>query len=103
MKFKVNDTVKITAGKDKGRQGKITKVFPQNQRVTVEGINLYKRHVKPQGEGKPGGIIEVERPLPLAKIALICKKCNQPTRIGYRLTKTGTKTRICKKCQAEIN
>ena len=102
MKLKVNDTVKITAGKDKGRQGKIIKTFPQTQQVLVEGLNLYKRHQKAT-MGRPGGIIPKPRPLPTANVALICPQCHQPTRVGYQIDQpTKTKTRICSKCKKVI-
>jgi len=103
MKLKVGDTVKITGGKDKGRQGKIDRVLPTDTKVVIKGINIYKRHVKPQGKDKPGGIVEVERPLSVANVAIICSKCNQVTRVGYKVTKGGGKVRICKKCQADLD
>ncbi len=101
MKLKKGDQVVIIAGKDKGRRGKIEKVFPKKESVLIPGINMVKKHVKARGEGKPGGIIEVSRPIHIAKVALLCPKCGRPTRVGYLLTKEG-KERICKKCQAVI-
>lgn len=100
MKFKVKDTVKITAGKDKGKQGKIKQVLPRLDKVVVAGMSLYKKHLKPRQTGGRGQIIERERPLPTANIALICPQCRQPTRVGYRLNKNGHKQRFCRKCQA---
>lgn len=102
MKFKKNDQVKITAGKDKGKTGQITQTFPSNHRVTVKGVNLYKKHLKSRS-GVEGGIFSLERPLPTANIALICPTCKQPTRIGYVIPKQGDKRRICKKCSAELS
>lgn len=102
MKIKKQDKVIVTAGKDKGRMGIVEKVFPKEFKVLVGGINLYKKHLKPRGEGKPGGIIEIPRPISVAKIALICPKCNQPTRVGWQLTKEKEKLRICKKCKNVI-
>ena len=101
MKIKVGDSVQVTAGKDQGRQGKVTKVFPRTYQAVVEGVNIYKKHVKPKGEGKPGGIIDVQKPLPIANLAMICGQCKQPTRIGFQITDKG-KIRICRKCQKEI-
>ena len=92
-KFQVGDQILITAGKDKGRRGKIIKVWPNNW-VTVKGINLYKKHIKPR-DGQPGTIVELERPLPPSKIMVIDKDGN-PTRVGFKVTKTG-KYRISKK------
>jgi len=102
MKFKAGDTVTISAGKDKGKKGKIIKVFPVAQKVTVEKVNLYKKHLGPRQTGGKGQIIQKERPLPTANIVLVCKKCNQATRIGYLVDKAGNKQRICKKCKAPI-
>lgn len=100
LKFKVGDQVKITAGKDKGREGKIEKIFPKTGTVLVPNVNIYKKHVK-GFQGQKGGIYDVPRPLPLAKVALICPRCKKTTRIGFRVLKDG-KIRICKKCNQEI-
>ena len=101
MKFKIGDNVKITAGKDKGRDGKIERVFPKTLLVVVPGVNLYKKHVK-GSQGQKGGIYDIPRPLSLGKIALICPKCKKVTRIGFS-TKGEKKARICKKCNKEID
>ena len=101
MKFKIGDNVKITAGKDKGRDGKIEKIFPKTLKVVVPGVNLYKKHVK-GFQGQKGGIYDIPRPLSLGKIALICPKCKKVTRIGFS-TKGEKKARICKKCNKEID
>jgi len=101
MKLKKGDRVIVTAGKDKGRKGKIEKIFPKSNRVLIPGVNVYKRHLKPQGEKQPGGIVDVVKPLPVSNVALICPKCNQPTRIGYLIDKKKAKYRICRKCQAK--
>jgi large subunit ribosomal protein L24 len=101
MKFKKGDHVIVTAGKDKSRKGKIEKVFSEKGTVLVPGVNMFKRHVKKRDEKNPGGIVDKSRPLPTANIALICPKCNQPTRIGYLMTKN-EKIRICRKCEQAI-
>lgn len=101
MKFKIGDNVKITAGKDKGRDGKIEKIFPKTLKVLVLGVNLYKKHVK-GFQGQKGGIYDIPRPLGLGKIALICPKCKKITRIGFSI-KGEKKSRICKKCKKEID
>lgn len=103
MKLKVGDAAVVTAGKDKGREGKIVRVLPVSQRVVVEGVNKYKRHVKPRGKGQPGSIAERERPLPVANVALVCPRCKQPTRVGYQETREGKKIRVCRKCNGEVN
>jgi large subunit ribosomal protein L24 len=101
MKFKKGDLVLVTAGKDKGRKGKIDKVLPAESKVLVPGINMYKRHMKKRDQNHPGGIVDISRPLPVGNVALICPKCSQPTRIGYLIAKD-EKTRICKKCDQAV-
>lgn len=100
MKLKKGDTVKVIKGKDRGRTGKIEKIFPEMGKVLIPGINVYKKHTKPRGEKEPGGIIDILKPLPLANVVLMCPKCSKPTRIGFRIDKSGAKTRICRKCKA---
>jgi large subunit ribosomal protein L24 len=105
MKLRKGDLVKVIAGKDRGKQGKIEKVFPSLRRVLIPGVNIYKKHVRPQGEKKPGGIIDVVKPLPVANVALLCPKCKKQTRVGFQIGKnTGKreKYRICRKCQEVI-
>ena len=101
MKIHINDTVSITGGKDKGKKGAVTKVFPKTARVLVKGMNTYKRHMKKQSEKNPGGIVQVERSLPVANVAVICEHCKKTTRVGYQVS-GGQKIRICKKCQAPL-
>ncbi|MCX6816923.1 MAG: 50S ribosomal protein L24 [Candidatus Beckwithbacteria bacterium] len=102
MKFKVGDTVKITLGKDRGKTGKIEKVLLKSNAVTVTGLNLYKKHLKARGEGKAGSMVDLARPLNLAKISLICPKCHSVTRIGFEGA-AKKKLRICKKCGKPID
>lgn len=101
MKFKKGDNVLVTAGKDKGKKGKIDKVFPKDFLVSVHGINAFKRHMKKRDEKNPGGIIERFRPLTTANIAFLCPSCGKPTRIGFLLTKN-EKVRVCRKCGQKI-
>jgi large subunit ribosomal protein L24 len=101
-KFHINDQVQITAGKDRGKKGNITKVFPQTHRVLVEGINLYTKHRRALAN-QPSGKITFPRPLPVANIALLCPQCHQPTRINFKLDKQGKKSRICAKCHQPIS
>lgn len=101
MKLQVGDQVKITLGKDRGKTGKIEKVFPKKNAVLVTGINVFKKHLKAQGQDKPGGIIDVTRPLNIAKVALICPKCHQSTRVGYQ-GESRKKIRLCRKCQKPL-
>ncbi len=102
MKLKKGDKVKVMVGKDQGKEGSVERVFLGTARVLVGGVNMYKRHTKPRAEGQKGGIQEFFRPLLESNVALICPKCKQPTRIGYKLT-AKEKVRICRKCDQEIN
>jgi large subunit ribosomal protein L24 len=101
LKFRIGDKVKVTLGKDKGREGDIERIFPKDASALVPGINIYKKHVKGR-PGQKGGIYEIPRPLSFAKIALICPKCKKNTRVGYKLI-ANEKTRICRKCGREID
>lgn len=100
LKFKIGDKVKITAGKDKGREGEIERIFLKERSVLLPGINVYKKHVKGM-PGRKGGIYEVSRPLPFSKIALVCPMCKKVTRVRFKTN--GDKRRICKSCGREID
>jgi len=80
----------------------VLKVFRQNRTVTVEKINLMKRHTKPSPQNRQGGILEREAPLHLSNVMLYCASCQKPTRIGVKIVADGTKTRACKKCGQPI-
>ena len=101
MKIKKGDTVKVMVGKDRGKEGKVEKLFPHQGRVVLPGLNMYKRHMKRRGEGKQGGIIDISRPFAVANLALICPKCHQVTRAGFKLV-NDKKMRICRKCEEEF-
>ena len=101
IKFKVGDTVKLTQGKDKGRDGKIEKIFPESGEVLIAGVNLYKKHVKGFGNVK-SGIYDIQRPLGFGKIALVCPKCKKITRVGFKFAGS-EKVRVCRKCRKEID
>ncbi len=100
LKFKIGDTVKIIAGKDKGREGKIEKILVDEKKAIVPGINLYKKHVKGFGDVK-GGIYDIPRALDFGKIELVCPKCKKVTRVGFKFAGE-EKIRICKRCGKEI-
>lgn len=101
LKLKVGDKVKVIAGKDKGRDGEIEKIYPKKMSVLVPGINIYKKHVKGV-PGQKGGIYEIPRPLGFAKVALVCPKCKKITRVGFKLIDK-KKVRVCRKCKREID
>lgn len=100
MKFKVGDTVLVTAGKDKGLKATVTKTYPKNDTVIVEGANMYTRHFKPTS-GQAGKTVRRERALPTAKIAIINEKGNAD-RIAYSVAKDGSKVRIFAKSGAPV-
>lgn len=101
MKIKKNDLVKMLAGKDSGKTGKVLQVAPQVGKVVVEGLNIVKKHSKPRKQGEKGQRIEVPRKVQISNVMLICPKCAKATRIGYKMI-AGKKQRVCKKCQGEI-
>ena len=98
MRLRRDDNVLVTKGGDKGRRGRITRVDTKRNRATVEGVNVRKRHQRPQGAFQQGGIIEKEMPVPVANLAFYCELCDSPVRLGYRRQPDGVKARICKKC-----
>lgn len=100
--LKTNDQVEVIAGKDKGRVGKVLKVFPDESKVTVERINMIKRHTKPREMNQQGQIVEREAPMHVSNLQLICPECTQTGRIGRKLLDDGTKVRFCKKCGESI-
>ncbi|MBN2423943.1 MAG: 50S ribosomal protein L24 [Calditrichaceae bacterium] len=106
MKIRKNDTVKIIAGsyKDRGKIGKVLKVFPDKERVIVEGVNIIKRHTRPSQKNQQGGIVEKEAPIHVSNVLYYSNKFNVTTRIGYKRLEDGSKARYCKNpvCQEEI-
>ncbi|MEK7565385.1 MAG: 50S ribosomal protein L24 [Patescibacteria group bacterium] len=101
MKIKKGDQVKIVSGKDKGKSGKVTRVFPEDNSVLVDGLNLFKKHVKSRQQDKKGEIILIPKPVVISKIMIVCSSCNKTTRIGYSGT-AENKARICKKCKQTL-
>ena len=99
MRLKKNDTVAIMTGKDRGKKGKVLKVFPSDLSVIVEGVNYLTQYMRPTQENPKGGISKVEAKMSVSKVQLVCPKCSKQTRIGFQLLSDGTKQRICKKCQ----
>jgi large subunit ribosomal protein L24 len=106
MNIKKNDNVKILAGKDKGKTGKVLQVQPSTGRVSVEGLNLLIKHLRPRREGEKGQRIEFPAFIAAANLAVVCPKCGRPARVGYQTLKLegkpAKKVRICKKCQEII-
>jgi len=101
MKLKKNDNVIVTAGKDRGREGKIIRVLPKDHKVVIEGVNLFKRRVRPKKAGEKGQVIQVAYPLAVAKVMIKCGHCGKGVRAGYQLNPRG-KMRICRQCQKPL-
>ncbi|MCP3954086.1 MAG: 50S ribosomal protein L24 [Desulfobacterales bacterium] len=101
--LKKDDKVKVLAGKDKGKIGKILEVNSKKERVLVENINIVKRHSRPSAQNKQGGIIESEAPIHLSNVALLCNKCLAPARAKMQILEDGKKTRVCRKCDEIID
>lgn len=98
MKLRKNDQILVIRGKDRGKKGKITQVFPKEEMVVVEGINKKVKHVKQRRGKEKGERVEFNAPLHTANVMIICAKCNKLARIGYKIEK-GKKQRICKVCK----
>src|SRR6266498_357718 len=101
-KVRKNDTVQVLAGRDKGKQGKVTRVIPKEDRVVIEGVNIRKRHTRARRPGEQAGIVEFPAPLHVSSVAVVCAKCSRPTRVGFRVLADGTKVRFCKRCDEVI-
>ena len=99
MHIKKGDQVKILSGKDRGKIGSVLKVFLEDGKISIEGLNLYKKRVKPKRQGQKGETVLVPRPMPASKAQLICTSCKQSSRVGYRID-GNLKVRYCKKCKA---
>ena len=95
-KIRKGDRVQVLTGRDKGKRGEVLAVMPTENRALVQGVNVVKRHRKPQGLNQPGGIQEKEAPIHLSNLALIDPKSDKPTRVGFRLLEDGKKVRVAK-------
>jgi large subunit ribosomal protein L24 len=99
LKLRRDDTVEVLVGKDKGKRGKVREVRPDVQRVGVADVNVAKRHMKPgRARARQAGIVDIEAPIHVSNLAVVCTKCDRPTRVGTRLLDDGSKARFCKKC-----
>lgn len=107
MKIKTNDQVKIIAGKDNGKTGKVLQVFKQQGRLSIEGLNLLVKHMRPRRSGEKGQRIEFPAPLNVSNVMLVCPKCGKPTRVSFELSKDEAgkthKARACKRCKNLID
>ncbi len=97
VKVKKGDLVRVIVGKDKGKEGKVLRVIPRENKVIVENVHIVKRHQRPTQRLREGGIIEREAPIHASNVMVVCPSCNKPTRIGYKFVEE-KKVRYCKKC-----
>jgi len=103
MHIKKDDMVKVIAGVDKNKTGKVLEVLPSEGKVIVEGVGMVTKHTKPRKQGEVGGLIKKEAAIDASKVMHICSKCNKPTRIGRKVLEDGKKVRICKHCNETFN
>jgi len=107
MNIKKGDTVLIITGKDRGKQGTVSRAMPQINKVIIEGLNIVKKHVRPQGQTRQGGVIDKAMPIDVSNTMLICTECGEPTRVGHDRRPMGADqklrpVRVCKKCHKVI-
>lgn len=98
LKLKKDDIVEIIAGREKGKKGKILTLFPNEGRLTVEKLNMLKRHTKPSAQNKQGGIVEKESRLSISNVMLVCDKCGKGVRVKRKKLEDGKRVRVCVKC-----
>ncbi len=103
MNIRKNDTVLVVAGKDKGKTGKVRFAYPKKERIMVEGINFIKRHARARRAARQAGIIQLEAPVHVSNVMLLCSRCNHPTRVGFHFLEDGRKVRVCRRCSEVID
>ena len=101
QKIRSGDTVLVTSGRNKGQEGQVRLNLIERDRVVIEGVNIVKKHIK-RGRARQAGIVEVEAPLHVSKVRLICPNCKQPTRVGIRRNEADKNERYCKKCDQSV-
>jgi len=99
FRVKRNDQVVVLSGKNRGKKGKVLRIFLENSRVTVEGLNLVKRHLKRSQANPQGAVLSKESPIPLDRVMPVCPRCNRGVRVGFQVSSDGAKTRVCRRCQ----
>ncbi len=103
LNVKKGDTVKVIAGKDKGKEGEVTRALPEKGRVVVEKVNIVKKAQRPTQANPQGGIMSMEAPINVSNVMLVCPSCKAATRVGHRFDEAGKKHRVCKKCGKDID
>jgi len=102
-KIRRDDQVLVTTGKERGKKGQVREVLVSQQRVVVQGLNMVKRHQRQRSEREPAGIIEKEAPIHMSNLKLICRVCQKPARVGFRVRPDGVKVRVCRLCGEDID
>jgi large subunit ribosomal protein L24 len=102
MKVKVHDKVKVLAGKDKGKISTVSRIFSKRNKIVVEKVNIATKHIKKSGT-TPGQKVQIEVPVHVSNLAVICPRCEKTTRIGYRILENKKKERVCKKCNQPVD
>jgi len=108
MRIRKDDKVRVVAGKDKGskdkpREGRVLRTDPNNERVVVERVSVAKKAVRPTQRNQAGGFVEIEQPIHVSNVKLVCTKCGDATRVGLRRNDDGKRVRVCKKCGKDID
>jgi len=103
VRIKKNDTVLVISGKDRGKKGKVRRAVPKADRVVVEGLNMIKRHSRARRAARQAGIVELEAPIHVSNVMLVCEKCKNPTRVGVKTLEDGRKVRFCRACDEAID
>ena len=103
LHVKKGDTVKVIAGKDKGKEGEVIRALPSKGRVVVEKVNIIKKAQRPTQSNPQGGIMSMEAPINASNVMLVCPSCKAATRTGHRFDEAGKKHRVCKKCGKDID
>ena len=106
FRIKKGDTVEVITGNERGMRGIVQRVYPEKDRVVVQGVNIVKKHQRPVQAGRgqvKAGIIEFEAPIHRSNVMLVCPSCSERTRVGFREREDGTKVRFCKRCEADID
>jgi large subunit ribosomal protein L24 len=102
--IKKNDTVFVLSGKDRGKTGKVLKVFLDKSRAVVEGLNYIQKHTRPNPQKNvKGGILPKEAPLNISNLMVVCKRCHKHARVGFSVIASGRKVRVCKKCNEPLD
>ena len=103
MKIRKDDMVLVIVGKDKGKKGKVRFAYPEKQQILVEGVNFIKKHSRARGAVRQAGIIDLEAPIHVSNVMLLCNKCSKPSRVGFEMLEDGRRVRICRSCREVID